>query len=239
MSADRKALAELVACKDISLEMGSVPYDRELKAWATARAALEGPPGPVATLGWDTLAASQGVNPAPAQQWPTPSSEPERPEPVAWVPVAERMPASGVTVLACYTNSAGKWRRIRAMWIAAKSYESGPESDMGEYDEDTDCYCDPEGWYEKIDNWPEYTACSVNEGVVSHWMPLPAAPGATTPAPQPLNDALLDRIERALERHVYGHAARRIPADMSDSDIVLYELRAARAALSAAQEQAK
>ena len=25
----------------------------------------------------------------------------------AWVPVTERMPASGVTVLACYTNSAG------------------------------------------------------------------------------------------------------------------------------------
>jgi hypothetical protein len=47
-----------------------------------------------------------------------------------------------------------------------------------------------------------------------------------------LAEDLLDRIERALERHVYGHAARRIPADPSDSDIVLYELRKARVALA-------
>lgn len=93
-----------------------------------------------------------------------------------WVPVAERMPDSGETVLACYRNSAGKWRRIRAMWVAAKSCESSPESDIGEYDEATDCYYDPEGWYEKIDNWPEYTACTVDEGEVSHWMPMPAPP---------------------------------------------------------------
>jgi hypothetical protein len=35
-----EALAELVACKDISNTKGSVPYDRELLAWAAARAAL-------------------------------------------------------------------------------------------------------------------------------------------------------------------------------------------------------
>lgn len=45
---------------------------------------------------------------------------------------------------------------------------------------------------------------------------------------QTISSALLDRIERALERHLYEHAPRRIPADQTDSDIVLFDLRAAR-----------
>jgi hypothetical protein len=93
-----------------------------------------------------------------------------------WVPVAERMPDHGVTVLVCYMNRAGKWRRIRAKWVAAKTSESSSESDIGEYDEAADCYYDPENWYEQIDNWPEYTACTVGEGQVTHWMPLPEPP---------------------------------------------------------------
>ena len=94
----------------------------------------------------------------------------------AWVPVAERMPASGAVVLACYRNTLGNWRRIRASWIAAKTEESGSESEIGEYDDATDTYYDPEGWYEQIDNWPDYTACAVHEGEITHWMPLPAPP---------------------------------------------------------------
>ena len=94
----------------------------------------------------------------------------------AWVPVTERMPASGVTVLACYTNSAGKVRRIRAEWVAAKTIESDADSEISEYDETTDCYYDPEGWYEKIDNWGDYSSVAVVEGEVTHWMPLPAPP---------------------------------------------------------------
>lgn len=101
-----------------------------------------------------------------------------QPEPVAWVPVAERLPASGQTVIACYTNSAGNVRRIRAEWIADKSVEASSESDIGVYDEATDTYYDPEGWYEKIDNWGDYSSVAVVEGDITHWMPLPAAPGA-------------------------------------------------------------
>lgn len=93
-----------------------------------------------------------------------------------WVPVTERMPASGVTVLACYTNSAGNVRRIRAEWTAAKTIESDAESEIGEYDEATDCFYDPEGWYEKIDNWLDYSSVAVVNGEVTHWMPLPAPP---------------------------------------------------------------
>ena len=94
----------------------------------------------------------------------------------AWVPTAERMPASGVTVLACYRNSLGNWRLIRAQWVKAKNVEANPESEIGEYDEETDTYYDPEGWYEAIDNWDDYTHVAVYQGEVTHWMPLPPPP---------------------------------------------------------------
>ena len=98
----------------------------------------------------------------------------------AWVPVTERMPDKGVTVLACYTNRAGRVRRIRACWIAAKSEEADSECEFGEYDEAADCYWTPEGWYERIDNWDDYSSVAVCEGNVSHWMPLPPAPEGKT-----------------------------------------------------------
>jgi hypothetical protein len=96
----------------------------------------------------------------------------------AWIPVSERLPDGGVTVLACYKNSIGNVRRIRAMWIPAKSSEASSESDFGEYDEASDTYYDPEGWYEKIDNAADYSAMFVSE-VVTHWMHLPKPPTAT------------------------------------------------------------
>jgi hypothetical protein len=96
----------------------------------------------------------------------------------AWIPVADRMPENGATVLACYTNSASKVRRIRAHWIAAKSEVADTDSDNSEYEEATDTYWTPEGWYEQIDNWGDYSSVFVCEGAVTHWMPLPPAPAA-------------------------------------------------------------
>lgn len=94
-----------------------------------------------------------------------------------WVRVAERMPASGVVVLACYKNSHGNWRRIRAEWVAEKTQESIDPSILGEYDEATDTYYDPQGWYERIDNWDDgFSAVGVTQGEVTHWMPLPEPP---------------------------------------------------------------
>lgn len=93
-----------------------------------------------------------------------------------WIPVSERLPDSGVVVLACYRNGLGNLRRIRANWLAAKTAESSSDSEIGEYDEETDCFYDPEGWYERIDNWCDYTAVAVCEGDVTHWMPLPPPP---------------------------------------------------------------
>jgi hypothetical protein len=93
-----------------------------------------------------------------------------------WVRVTDQMPENGATVLACYRNENGKLRRIRAAWVAANSCESGPESEIGEYDEATDTYYDPEGWYEQIDNWDDYTALAVYQGQITHWMALPPVP---------------------------------------------------------------
>ena len=98
--------------------------------------------------------------------------------PVAWISVTDALPKSGVTVLACYRNRLGKLRRIRAHWIAAKTAEANSEDwdQCSEYDEATDTYYVTEGWYERIDNWGDYSAVAVSEGDVTHWMPLPEAP---------------------------------------------------------------
>lgn len=93
-----------------------------------------------------------------------------------WVPVSESLPKSGRSVLACYRNALGNPRRIRACWVAAKTEESGSESEIGEYDEATDTYYDPEGWYEQINNWDMYSAVAVHDGEITHWMPLPEPP---------------------------------------------------------------
>jgi len=114
------------------------------------------------------------------EEW---SQQPQQAAP-AWVSVSDRMPASGVTVLACYKNQAGKLRRVRARWAAAKSSESSPESDFGEYDEAADRYYDPEGWYEQIDNAVDYTAMLI-DSPVTHWMTMPAAPDAQPKQEEP------------------------------------------------------
>lgn len=94
-----------------------------------------------------------------------------------WVSLPGELPKSGMVVLACYRNSLGNLRRIRAQWIAAKTDEcTGDDGCLGEYAADTDTYWTPEGWYELIDNWDDYMACAVSQGDVTHWMPLPAGP---------------------------------------------------------------
>ena len=123
------------------------------------------------------------------------AAPPAQPAPAGWTPTALCLPRSGVVVLACYKNSHGNWRRIRAEWVADKSREASAEySEIGVYDEATDTYYDPEGWYERIDNWDDYSAVAVTQGEITHWMPLPAAPGEAAPTaapaqvPQPLSD---------------------------------------------------
>ena len=96
-----------------------------------------------------------------------------------WIACADRMPESGRTVLAYYLNSFGNDRRIRAQhvkaWtILAEDYDT----ECVEYSEQEDADYLLEGWYECIDNWDEYYRVQVNEGPITHWMPLPPSPAA-------------------------------------------------------------
>lgn len=98
-----------------------------------------------------------------------------------WIPVTERLPDGGVHVLVC----------CRAKWLAGSgniyvcdAFRSNPKTIVcscdddidSEYDEETDEYYFPEGWWEVIKNWDDYS-CVAIEDVVTHWMPLPEPPG--------------------------------------------------------------
>jgi hypothetical protein len=97
-----------------------------------------------------------------------------------WISVDARLPDSGKTVLATYLNRCGKPRRIRAQYVAAKTREQNFDNDEldAEYDEASDTYYWKAGWYECIDNWPDYSHVAVCEGDVTHWTLMPDAPVA-------------------------------------------------------------
>lgn len=92
-----------------------------------------------------------------------------------WIKVSDCMPENGKKVLLTYKNECGNWRRICGMYIAEKTMESVSDSDISEYDEETDTYYDPAGWYEIIENWEEYSYVAVTEPV-THWQELPPYP---------------------------------------------------------------
>jgi hypothetical protein len=94
----------------------------------------------------------------------------------AWVPVAERMPPPGSVVLVAYRNQLGHWRRIRAEWVPARTQEADIDFEEADYDDETDTYYTPEGWYERINNWGDYSSVKVYEGEPSHWIYLPPPP---------------------------------------------------------------
>lgn len=97
-------------------------------------------------------------------------THPSPPEGMAgWISVDERLPESGTPVLL----DIGKKYPIRAMWAPAKTLEASNDSDaVGDYDEATDTYYCPEGWYEW--NQHEETHWFVTE-TPRAWMPLPAS----------------------------------------------------------------
>jgi hypothetical protein len=98
------------------------------------------------------------------------------PQPVA---VSERLPEPNRKVLAYYFNALGKGRTICAIWVPAKSRSDDldlTDDDFREYDEESDKYYWPEGWYEAIENWDDYGWIRVNEGEPVYWQPLPKWP---------------------------------------------------------------
>ena len=105
---------------------------------------------------------------------------------VAPVPVAisERLPEPNVKVLTHYLNDLGKGRTICAIWVPAKTRsDSYGDDDFTEYDEVSDTFYWPEGWYEAIENWDDLGYVKVDEGEVIYWQPLPQWPAHALPLP--------------------------------------------------------
>ena len=92
----------------------------------------------------------------------------------AWISVEDRLPEK--ECLAAYSTPNGKVRLIRAKYARKFQIEAEDDDCETEYNEDDDTFYIKEGWLECIDNWGEYSSCYVVEGIVTHWMPLPAAP---------------------------------------------------------------
>lgn len=107
--------------------------------------------------------------------------EQHHPEPV---PVSERLPEPNTKVLAHYFNDLGKGRTICAIWVSAKTRsDSYGDDDFTEYDEESDTFYWPEGWYEAIENWDDLGYVKVDEGEVIFWQPLPKWPTNALPLP--------------------------------------------------------
>lgn len=100
-----------------------------------------------------------------------------------WISVIDELPENNKKVIATYKNQMGKQRTIIASFIR-KWTELAEDhfcddldlDDCGEYSEEKDNYFVPEGWYEQLDNWDTYASLPVDEGDVTHWMPLPEKP---------------------------------------------------------------
>ena len=98
-----------------------------------------------------------------------------------WIPVTEMLPESGVHVLALcrvkYAECGGRSYVCNAFYSKHFKEQRNTEYDDIEldYDEETDEYYLPEGWWEVIMNWDEYGFVGIAD-FVTHWMPLPEPP---------------------------------------------------------------
>ena len=91
-----------------------------------------------------------------------------------WKEVKHALPTS-IPVLAYGKNSHNKGRTIKAMWIPKfHSADIGDYDGDTDYDEDTDTYYWPEGWYEW--NLSDDTNYFVSEIEITHWMKMPEPP---------------------------------------------------------------
>jgi hypothetical protein len=94
-----------------------------------------------------------------------------------WIPISDAMPVHGRNVLVGYRNSQGQPRIVVGMYVGQYEVE---RSDYGEewdaeYCATDDTFYMPAGWYEAIENWPDYSSVAI-DSAVTHWQPLPEAP---------------------------------------------------------------
>lgn len=81
-------------------------------------------------------------------------------------------------ILVYYKNSHGVGRVVKAQFLAKFSVEcSYDEYGFCEYNDNSDTYFYPAGWYEIIDNWGDFSSVKFDESHnPTHWMPLPDYP---------------------------------------------------------------
>lgn len=92
-----------------------------------------------------------------------------------WIPVTERLPENDVHVLLSCKCGAGAYV-CDGFHTAKYSTPTQFYEDIdADYDEGTDEYYFPEGWWEVIKNWDDYS-CVAIEDTVTHWLPLPEPP---------------------------------------------------------------
>lgn len=91
-----------------------------------------------------------------------------------WMPI-ETVPANRVVLVSLLAY--GRPITVKAKFIPAKTEEASMESCHSEYDEDTDTYYCPEGWYEDVhaETGLDYGYIQF-DGKPTHWMSLPAPP---------------------------------------------------------------
>ena len=92
-----------------------------------------------------------------------------------WIPVTERLPENDVPVLLSCKCGAGAY--VCDGFHTEKYSTPIPfyEDIDADYDEEADEYYFPEGWWEVIKNWDDYS-CVAIEDTITHWMPLPEPP---------------------------------------------------------------
>ena len=96
-----------------------------------------------------------------------------------WISVTERLPESGVHVLlSCKCGSCAYVCDGFHTEKYSKPTQFYEDIDA-DYNEDTDEYYFPEGWWEVIKNWDDYS-CVAIEDTITHWMPLPEPPKEET-----------------------------------------------------------
>lgn len=92
-----------------------------------------------------------------------------------WIPVTERLPENDVPVLLSCKCGTGAY--ICDGFHTEKYSTPIPfYADIdADYNEEADEYYFPEGWWEIIKNWDDYS-CVAIEDTITHWMPLPQPP---------------------------------------------------------------
>ncbi len=94
-----------------------------------------------------------------------------------WISVEDRLPEGNKKVIAFYLNQSNKARRIMAQYTIKNTELSNMDDGANdEYNEDEDAYYIKEGWYECIENWPDWNSIVAEDGEITHWQPLPEPP---------------------------------------------------------------